>query len=299
MEPANGSELEKETSKKDFILLNSLNKDFEKLEVNQPSKPSLTKEINIRTSIKSMKSLVNKAISCCKVYISNDKYIKLSQSEEKLLSKTEKAFQEQYNSKNKDHEKLIETLIDPRRRLTYEDLGLESTNPRDFFQRTGGFICLKYMNHFLSFYPHEYMDMKLNKLDFSFAVICMKLTISLMKFLGFTYIEDSSDDIQITNKELKRFVLLLEDNENVFLDVLSKSFVFFKVNFKIFVLDEKAKGDLSKDSITQLIDVLVRETIKILKECLNMKSIKTKFHLIEFYDGRINKMRLCSVYKKS
>ena len=187
------------------------------------------KQSNPKSKIKSACSSIFSCFSNVINIIHKDNSI-LTLNEEQALNKLEKQCIETFNSNCKQHEQLLETLVDKRRKIIYEDLGFTSSDPRNDFN-IGGLYSLKFMNHFLSFYPHEFMDMKLNRLSFSFANTCTRFTFLIKKFLGFNYTETGSGELQISKKELKKFCILLEDNEKVcniyYLILLIRSYLIF------------------------------------------------------------------------
>lgn len=193
---------------------------------------SFTTEIKQSATSNKIKSACTSIFSCFSSVINiihKDNSI-LTLNEEQALNKLEKLCLETFSTNNKQHEQLLETLIDKRRKIIYEDLGFTSNDPRNDFN-IGGLYSLKFMSHFLSFYPHEFMDMKLNKLSFSFANTCTRFTFLIKKFLGFNYTETGSGELLITKKELKKFCILLEDNENVslfkYLNFIIRSYLIF------------------------------------------------------------------------
>lgn len=275
---------------------------FQTFQTSHNDLSSFNQTSKIKSAIVNMKGLINKAFNCCGYLFNPDKYYSPNVQEEKTLSRNEKIFTESFDPNNKEHQKLLETLVDPRRKLAYEDLGFESDDPKNDFS-TGGFYSLKFMNHFLSFYPHEFMDIKLNKLNFPFAMICIKLTHSLKQYLGYTYIEYGTGILPISNKEKKKFIHLLEDNENVCLDILSKSLIYFKLNYKLIVKKnhkdkEKSLSDTSQELRVEVIETLLKECIFLIRECLGSVSVKNKHSLIEFYDSKINKLRMQGMFNK-
>lgn len=148
-------------------------KDYSELNIN---KKSFDNEINTRRSIK------DKSVAMCKSFFSCfsnliHKSYELNIEEDMALTKLEKVCYEPFNPDNVDHESALKKLVDPRRKIAFEDLHFESENPRNDF-RSGGILALKFMNHFLGFYPHEFMDIKQNKLELPFAMICIKITVS-------------------------------------------------------------------------------------------------------------------------
>lgn len=131
--------------------------------------------INTRKSIIGITSNLCRSLFSCVSKVVNKNYM-LNEEEEFLINKLEKLCYETYNSENSDHEKLLKTLVDPRRKVKYENLGFVSQDPRNEFKE-GGILSLKLMNHFLNFFPHEFMDMKLNKFEIPFVSICIQLTV--------------------------------------------------------------------------------------------------------------------------
>lgn len=168
-------------------------------------------DIKTRKSFRELgKSACNSIFGCFNsiIEVSN----KLTQQEQTAFDKLESICFEPFNPQNKDHEKQLNSLIDPRRKIDYEDLGFISENPRNDF-RAGGIYSLKFMNHFLSYYPHEFMDIKLNKLNIPFATICIQITFLFKQYFGFVYREIAG--LEISKKEIKKFCQLLLDDENV------------------------------------------------------------------------------------
>jgi hypothetical protein len=89
------------------------------------------------------------------------------------------------------------------------------------------------------------------------------------------------------------------------MDILSKSLIYFKICYKYYftkgqnnLLVPNATPKLSEEENNRIIADLITETLKLLKECLNSKKVITKFTLIEFYDAKINKERMKSVFSK-
>lgn len=72
------------------------------------------------------------------------------------------------------------------------------------------------------------------------------------------------------------------------MDILCKSFVFFKATYK-----NKTSNyvHLPEDDNKEIINKLVEEALSLAKLCLNTKKIKTKFDLIEFYDSKIGMVK--------
>ena len=73
------------------------------------------------------------------------------------------------------------------------------------------------------------------------------------------------------------------------MDILCKSLIFFKTQYKI-----KTKNliHISHEDNKALIDKLQDNIIIMAKMALNSSKVKRKFDLIEFYDSKINHMRL-------
>lgn len=69
-----------------------------------------------------------------------------------------------------------------------------------------------------------------------------------------------------------------------------------KGNSNILAPNNSAK--LTEDENNRLIEEMIKESLKLFKECLNSKKVSTKFTLLEFYDARINKERMKSVFNK-
>lgn len=105
----------------------------------------------------------------------------------------------------------------------------------------------------------------------------------IKQYLGFTFNEENSG--QITKKELKNFCKLLVLNENILIDILSKSLVFFKTIYKI---KTSTLINICHEDNKVLIDRIFDDVLLLIKEVLNSKKVYSKFTLIEFFDDKIN-----------
>lgn len=108
----------------------------------------------------------------------------------------------------------------------------------------------------------------------------------LKQYLGFTFNEENK--FSASKKEIKKFGKILTENENILIDILSKSLVYFKTIYKI---KTSTLINICHDDNKVLIDRIFDDVLLLIREVLNSSKVYSKFTLIEYFDYKINDLK--------